>query len=340
MDIMSPLMTRRFHHMSRYSATGAALKLMTVVMFIPILFSGCHKENSQTYQGYAEAEFVNISSSQSGKLEKLFVKRGEQVAKGSNLFVLECDSERIALSQAASELAAAQSVLNDYTKGARPQELDVIEAQLAQAVANADNAKKQLERNALLIESNAVSKAQFEDSAAWAKSTSAKVNELKNALRVAKLAKRTDQIAAQKERIKQLQSSIRQIQWRLDEKTLRSRGTVLVFDTLYREGEFVPAGGIIVRLLPPENIKIRFFVPQTIAEKLQIGESVTIEGRADHQQLPAHVTYISAEAEYTPPVIYSNETKEQLIFMVEAYPETNSAHLLHPGQPVEISLGH
>lgn len=302
------------------------------------LFNGCQKENIQTFQGYAEGEFVNISSTQSGKLDKLFVKRGDAVSKNSALYALESDSEVIALNQATSALSVAQSTLNDYKKGSRPQELDVIQAQLSQALANAKNAQAQLTRNTLLAQSNAVSKEQLDTSTAFEKSTEGKVKELSDSLTVAKLAKRSDQIQAQESHIKELKESLNQAQWKLNEKALKSRENALVFDTLYREGEWVPSGGIVVRLLPPKNIKIRFFVPQAIAEKLAINQKATILSRSDGKKLPVRVTYISTEAEYTPPVIYSNETKDQLTYMIEAYPNTADAPLLHPGQPVEVSL--
>jgi HlyD family secretion protein len=326
--------------MEKYKAIPnlAVLKLFCLSLVTVLLFDGCQKDNRQTYQGYTEGEFVNISSSQSGKLDKLFIKRGAHVTKGTSLFALECESELIALHQASSELAVAQATLGDYKKGSRPQELSVIEAQLSQARANAENAVLHLNRNTPLYHANALSKAEFDDSVALAKNTGAKVEELRDSLRVAKLAKRIDQITAQEARIKQLRSAVEQAQWKLDEKSLKSRGNALVFDTLYREGEWVNAGGIVVRLLPPENIKIRFFVPQRIAEQLSIGQNVIIGSRADGKKLPAHVTYISTEAEYTPPIIYSNDTKEKLIYMIEAYPDINDAPLFHPGQPVEISL--
>lgn len=312
-----------------------------ILYFLSILvLNGCQKESLQTYQGYAEGEFVNISSTQSGKLDKLFVKRGDKVSKDSNLYALECDSEVISLTQAQEALSVAQSTLNDYNKGLRPQELDVIEAQLSQALANAKNAQEQLTRNTLLYQSNAVSKEQFDNSTTLAKSNEGKVKELRDSLSVAKLSKRSDQILAQEAHIKELKSAINQAQWKLNEKALKSRGNALVFDTLYREGEWVPSGGIVIRLLPPENIKIRFFVPQAIAEKLAINQKAIIISRADGKKLSARITYISTEAEYTPPVIYSNETKDKLTYMIEAYPNVTDASLLHPGQPVEVSLEH
>lgn len=149
------------------------------------------------FSGYAEGEFVNISSTQSGKLDKLFVTRGTKVSENDILFALECESELLALKQASSDLAAAEATLKDYQKGSRPEEINVIEAQLSQAIANAENAAKQFERNSALLPTNAISKTQFDDSEALAKSTAAKVKELKNSLSVAKLSKRLDQITAQ-----------------------------------------------------------------------------------------------------------------------------------------------
>ena len=145
------------------------VKLFIIYFLALLLLDGCQKESPQTYQGYAEGEFVNISSSQSGKLDKLFVKRGDSVSQNSNLYALECDSEVISLTQAQEALSVAKSILNDYKKGSRPQELDVIAAQLSQALANAQNAQAQLDRNTLLYQSNAVSKEQLDNSIALVK---------------------------------------------------------------------------------------------------------------------------------------------------------------------------
>lgn len=316
------------------------MKTALLFFLLLLIFGGCQKSNTQTYSGYVEGEFVNVSSTQSGKLDKLFVKRGDHISPNDTLFALECESELLALKQAQADLSGAESTLRDYQKGSRPEEIRVIEAQLSQALASSDNAAKQFERNNALFPSNAVSKAQLDDSAALAEATEAKVKELKNSLSVAKLSKRLDQIDAQKARVSQLKALVAQAQWKVDEKGVKSRTDALVFDTLYREGEWINTGGIIVRLLPPENIKIRFFVPQNISESLQIGDKLSIISRSDDKIIPAKITYISPEAEFTPPIIYSNETKNKLTYMIEAYPQKSDAARLHPGQPVEVSFEH
>ena len=91
-------------------------------------------------------------------------------------------------------------------------------------------------------------------------------------------------------------------------------------DTLYREGEWVPAGSPVVRMLPPQNVKVRFFVPETVVGGLKPGRSVSVALRRLRRRRRSDVSYISNEPEFTPPVIYSNETRGKLVFMVEARP--------------------
>lgn len=314
------------------------LKVAIVALTTVIIFSGCQKDSTTTYQGYIEGEFVNIASSQSGRLDKLFVKKGQSVAKDSALFALECDSEVAALSQAKAELAAAISILDDIQKGARVEEQNVIEARLSQARTNADNLKIQADRSEALYKINATSKVEMENSVAMAKSSAAQVAELQNSLRVLKLSAREDQIKAQKAHVKQAEFAVKQAEWKLNQKALKAPKNALVFDTIYREGEFVVAGGVVARLLPPENIKIRFFVPQKIAEKLMLNQKLSFHRSSDNTKFTGTLSYISTEAEYTPPLIYSNESKERLVFMAEAYPRPEDAKLFHSGQPIKVSL--
>ena len=111
--------------------------------------------------------------------------------------------------------------------------------------------------------------------------------------------------------------------------------TGVVVDTLFREGEWVSAGAPVVRMLPPENVKVRFFVPQPDLGLVPIGQNVTI--RCDGcASVTAKVSYVSPEPEYTPPIIYSSETRAKLVFMVEAHPEPKDGASLRPGQPVEV----
>ncbi|PTB21682.1 secretion protein HlyD [Trinickia symbiotica] len=299
---------------------------------------GQHSAGIATYQGFAEGEFVYVSSSQSGTLAQLSVKRGQNVAAGTPLFALEAVDETAALQQARHQLAAAQAQLADLQTGKRPPEVDVTRAQLAQAVAQARMAARQLTRDEAQYQAGGISAQQLDNSRTSAATTAAQVRELQSQLVVARLPSREKQVRAQNEQVEAAQASLAQAQWRVDQKRVAAPSAGLVYDTLYRVGEWVQAGNPVVQLLPPPNIKVRFFVPETVVGSLAVGRRVIVHCDGCAADIPATVTYIATEAEYTPPIIYSNETRSKLVFLIEAHPSAADAPKLHPGQPVTVRL--
>jgi HlyD family secretion protein len=133
-------------------------------------------------------------------------------------------------------------------------------------------------------------------------------------------------------------AALKKAQWAFDQKQQFAPAAAQVHDTLYRQGEYVPAGNPVVVLLPPENVKVRFFVPQAVLPNVQAGESVSVHGDGATKDFSAVVNYISTQAEYTPPVIYSRESRASIVFMIEAKFSPADAANLRPGQPVDVTL--
>ena len=302
-----------------------------------VALTGCSRPASDTFQGYVEGEFVHVATSGAGQLERLLVAQGDRVEAGSPLFVLESENETAALRQAQDQLGVAEAQLKDIQEGKRPQELEVIRAQVAQAEAEAKRAEADRTRDEAQFTAGGISQSQLDQARAAAETSAARVRELSGQLEVAGLPAREDQIRAQAAQVEAAKAAVKQADWRLSEKAINTSVGGLVFDTLYREGEWVAAGRPVVRLLPPENVKVRFFIPETELGRLRIGQELALQCDGCAAEIPAKVTYISAEAEYTPPVIYSNETRSKLVFMVEARPVAEAASL-HPGQPVQVSV--
>ena len=130
-----------------------------------------------------------------------------------------------------------------------------------------------------------------------------------------------------------------QAEWKLSQKIVNAPVGGLVNDTNYVVGEWVPAGRPVASLLPPANVKLRFFVPEARVATIRQGDAVNVSCDGCGAPIRATVTYISAQAEYTPPVIYSQGTREKLVYMVEARPAIADATRLRPGQPVDVMPG-
>ena len=312
------------------------IRLRSLAPIVPLLLLACGR-TAPTYQGYVEGEFVSVAPSQSGRLDRLAVSRGDQVAEGAPLFALECAQEAAAQRQAADELKAAQAQLADLRLGKRPQEVDAVRAQLAQALAQQQNLSAQFKRDEAQFKAQLISAAQMDQSRAAAESAEASVRELRSQLAVAQLPGREDQIRAQEAAVAAAKAALDQADWKLAQKSVAAPKAGLVQDTLYREGEWVQAGAPVARLLPPGHVKVRFFVPEGEVARLQPGQAVAIrcDGRAD---LSARISFISPQAEFTPPVIYSENTRSKLAFMVEARPAPEEGLKLHPGQPVAVVM--
>jgi len=301
------------------------------------LIAACSKSRSDQFQGYVEGEFVNVAAPIAGRLEKLSVRRGDQVTPKSPLYSLEAVSEAAAEREAQEQLRSAEARLADLRLGRRPAEQNVTRAQLDQATVDERRTGTQLARDEAQFKIGGISQAQLDDARAAHSANVARVAQLRSELTVAQLPSRDDQVKAQAAQVAAARAVLDQARWKLDQKTVAAPRAGRVQDTLFRVGEWVAAGAPVVRILPPENIKVRFFVPQPIVGTLSPGRSVRVvcEGCGD---VRASVDFVSTEAEFTPPVIFSNETRSKLVFMVEARPDPGVAPRLLPGQPVSVML--
>jgi HlyD family secretion protein len=146
---------------------------------------------------------------------------------------------------------------------------------------------------------------------------------------------RRDSDAAQ---VESLNDALAKLRWSFDQKQQFAPTNAFVQDTLYRQGEWVAAGNPVVVLLPPENLKARFFVPQEMLPQIKTGENVSVTFDGATKNYSATVNYISTQAEFTPPVLYNRENRAKLIFMIEAKFSPADAAELRPGQPVDVKI--
>ena len=309
-----------------------------LAVFTAALLDGCTKNSPGNFQGYIEGEYIYISSPLAGALTNLTTARGDSVKAGQLLFELERQSEAAAVAQAEKNLTQAQAQLADLQKGQRPTEIASLAAQLERAQADLKLSAAELARREKLGGSEVISKEELDQSRAQTDANQAQVNQLAANLATAKLGGREDAIRAAQAAAEAQKAALDKAKWTFDQKQQFAPANATVHDTLYRQGEFVAAGNPVVSLLPPENLKVRFFVPQENLPQIKIGGTVSVQPDGATRALRATVNYFSTQAEYTPPVIYSRETRAELVFMIEAKFSPADAVELRPGQPVDVEL--
>jgi HlyD family secretion protein len=298
--------------------------------------TACSKQHKPGWSGYAEGDYVYVSSPLGGRVDRLFVATGQMVAQGAPLFALESENESAARDEAAARLRGARSQVADLAKGRRREEIAVASAQLSQAQAQALLARNELERQQQLLTQGFVAKAHVDDAATALRQAQARVAELTDALKVAALPARSDQQAATAASAVAAEQQLRQSEWRSSQKRQSAPSAALVADVLFQVGEYVQAGQPVVSLLPPQNTKARFFVPEVDLAPLRLGQAVQIRCDGCGAPLPAVISRIATQPEFTPPILYSNTQRSKLVFMVEAKPDASHALQLKPGQPLDV----
>ena len=304
---------------------------------VSLALADCTNSPAPGYPGYVEADFVRVASPLSGTLINLSVKRGDEVKEGAPLFVLESAQEAAARAEAEARVRQAESTLADLEKAKRPPEIAAVRAQLAQAQAALRQSENDLTRTQKLVADKFLPPQQLDQALAKRDSDRARVSELNAQVALANMPARTDAIAAARAEVKAAKDALQQAQWRLDQKTQAAPAAGIVYDTLYRPGEWVAAGAPVVSLLPPGNVKIRFYVPEPSLATVARGTLVSVRCDGCNASISARVSFIAPQAEYTPPVIYSRENRAKLVFLVEARPDTPNLGL-HPGLPVEVAI--
>jgi HlyD family secretion protein len=265
---------------------------------IALVAAGCTRAQEPVLQGYGEADYTYIASQESGVIAEIFVREGDVVEAGAPVFRLEGARLDYPL-QSASAQRAAQA--------------QAVEA----ARANAELARVNFQRSAGLLREGFVAQARYDADRAALDAANARLEEARR-----RLAASGAEIGLWRERRADLDGAA------------PSAGTI---ERIYhRTGEVVAAGQPVAALLSPANMKVRFFAPQAMLPRISVGERVLVNCDGCAEPIGATVSFVAQEPQFTPPVIYSLDQRDKLVFLVEARLETPGR--IRPGMPVDVRL--
>lgn len=303
-----------------------------------LAFTGCTRTDPDRFSGYAEADLVYVAPAISGRVQAVEVQRGQRVERGAPLFRLDPDPESYERAAAAARAEQAASQATNLRKGKRVDEIRAIEQQLEQAKAALALSTADLARNTALVEKGFLSPGRLDESRSARDRDAARVKEIQAQLAVARAAARPDEIAAAEAAQRAAESDLSLSRWREQQSRAVAPVAAVVHDVTYRVGEWVAQGAPVVTLVPDGAVKVRFFVPQEALSRVAPGDTVNVACDGCPGAMQAKVNFVSTQAEFTPPVIYSNESRSKLVFMVEARPQGDAVKSLRPGQPIDVRL--
>jgi len=298
------------------------MKRMVLAAFL--LLAGCSQAEDTNWLGYIEGETALIAAPQPGWITSVNIARGQEVKEGDALFTLDATREIAARDNALATINASK----EQASQAQAQAAQA-RAQEAQVQADILKSQKELERQQDLVRTGASPRRDLETAQATYDSNRARRTQMIAQQTQAEAARR--QAEAQKSAA---EASLMTAEFNLSQRSVDSLVNGRVQDVYFRQGEYANAGVPVVSVLPPANVFVRFFVPETAVATLQLGQRVRITCDGCPETLTGVVRFVAAQAEFTPPVIYSIGNRERLVFKAEA--RVDNGLPLRPGLPVEV----
>jgi len=289
---------------------------------------------SPPLSGYIEGDLIYLAAPTSGTLDALYVREGDHIRSGAVAFQIDPGVHQAQERGAAAAVAATRARADDLRTGQREQELEVFDAELAAAEAQLREAEASHARIEPLVRQGIYAPARLDQERANRDTARAQVEAVRRRREVATLGAREDALRAAEQQIHQAEGGLSEAEERLRILSPRAPVDARVEDVFFREGEFVPANQPVLGLLSDSLVRLRFFVPERELAHYRRGDVVRFRCDGCGAPRAARITWISPRPEFTPPILYSQGSRDRLVFMIEAAPENPRS--LQPGLPVDV----
>ncbi len=301
------------------------------------LIPGYGDDPTPVYNGYIEAEYVYVAPSVTARIATLDAQEGTVIFAGDFLFDQEATKQQASLSAAKARVAQAEANLRNLETGSREAEIAVIRASLDEARAQQALAKSTLERSESLFLREIVTQAKVDADRATLNGANARISRLEAQLAVAELPARDEQVIAAEATLAAARAEADLAAAQLDDMHVTAPVSGQIEKVYYDAGEVVPAGTPVISILPPDDLKVFFYLPEMARAEFAIGDTLALSCDGCKPGLSATITRMASDPQYTPPILYSRDERNRLVFRAEARLSDGSGLL--PGQPVTLEGG-
>ncbi len=308
------------------------IRIVAVIVVLALVAGGWtllhahERKDVEAFTGYVVSEDVTMASPVSGTLTSVAVHRGDRVKPGQPLFNVDPTVRAAQAEQASAQIAAGQAQVEQQQAA-----LARAQADLGAAQADADRAAADLHRlsAAQREKAGAVAQLQIDQADASAKAAGDRRDAARAAVQTASAA-----VRAARAQVQQAQAGLTSARRQVSELAPVAPSAGRVEDVMFKPGESVAANAAVVTIVPDGEVKVRFYVPEALVNGYKPGRQVAIACDGCASGMTAKVDFVATRPEYTPPVIYSLDARQKLVWMVEAVPSDPNA--LVPGQPMDV----
>jgi HlyD family secretion protein len=230
------------------------------------------------------AHKIQVAAKVVGKVKWIGVDKGDRVREGEIMVRLEDDEYQAQLQQARGNLANLQARLDEALNGSRPEEIAQAQANVDSAKADLENARVTLDRNKLLVRDQVAPRQNLDDAQARYDSALQRVNALQKAYELIKIGPRQEQIAALRGQVEQAKGIVAFAETNLANTVIRAPVTGTILERAVEKGEFVTTGfvgdrgakGYVVSLADLNDLEVELDISQNDFAKLRSGQHGTV----------------------------------------------------------------
>lgn len=304
--------------------------ILIIIVVIAIIFVLWQQLKTDGYgsdftsgNGRIEATEINISAKLAGRIEKINVDEGDFVKAGQPLVVMQTDTLQAQLNEAQAQLQQAKSSETSAKAQVELKKSDKVAAlaSVSQRESDLDIASKHLQRTTTLYKKGALSIQQFDDDTAQFNSAKAALDSAKSQVTAADAAIAVAEagVDSAQSAISVAQANIRQIQADINDSTLVAPVDGRIQYRIAQLGEVLPSGGKVLNLVDLYDVYLTFFLPETIAGKVDIGDEVRlILDALPNKAISAKISFVSSVAQFTPKTVETKNERQKLMFRVKA----------------------
>jgi HlyD family secretion protein len=294
-------------------------------------------EPDPPFLGYVEGETLYIGPSEGERVATVHVFAGAAVKVGDPLFAMSTPLLDRSRAEAVARIGQLEAqVQNLKAATSRPEQISVLQASLERAEAALTLSRNDYQRQRKLFASGDIAKATLDRAEMALRRDEASVKEARRQVEAARIPGRSQEIEAAEAALDQARAQLQAIDIRIARQSVEAPAAGVVQDVFFRPGEVVNTGQPVVALLPPENRKVRFYVPEPRLVEARVGRLVQVSCDGCGPDLFGRISFVSGRQEYTPPVIFSDVERSKLVFKVEARLE-GKARDLPLGMPVAVT---
>lgn len=314
----------------------APIAALAVAVFGAVGCESARAGGPDPLQGVVEYDDRLLGFEVTGRVQSIAVERGQEIAADAPLVNLDDTLETPLRDLRAAELAAAEAQLRLLKAGARGEEIRALQAETAALQSQEDILDKNLKRQQVLLDQNALSQSALDDTAAQLRATSERRRASEERLLALRSGARGDEIAAAVARVQGAQASLAAQQARLSRYALHSPAAGSIVDVHVETGEMVAPGSPAITLADLSHPYVDVFVPQARAHELKVGNPMQVLVDGLTAPLPGRIEHVFPKTEFTPRFLFSEGERPNLVIRMRVRVD-DADHVLHSGVPAFVT---